>query len=141
VTTTPETVSVLKAAVREALESLANGFPAVAINVTPDGQGGAWIEMLDVPMGPPYIQATTFVVCLLPFNLPGSDIYPLFVRSDLTRVEGLALGDAFQQTQLSWPAEPLPRAVVQVSRRTRGGFAAQTACQKVTKVLDWMRSL
>jgi hypothetical protein len=141
VTTTPEIASALKASVRDALGSLTNGFPETRINVTPDGQGGTWVEMLEVPLGARYVQGTTFVVCLLPFNLPGCDVYPLFVRSDLTRVDGQPLGGAFQQTQLSWPAESVPRPVVQVSRRTRGAFATQTASQKITKVLDWMRSL
>ena len=115
-------------------------FPSLEIKVTPDGQGGAWVEVLDVPIGQTYVQATTFVVFLLPFNLPGSDIYPLFVRPDLARADGQPLGPAFQQTQLSWPAEPMPRPVTQVSRRTRGAFASQTAAQKVMKVLDWLRT-
>jgi hypothetical protein len=141
VTTTPEIAAALKAAVRDALASLTNGFPETRLNVTPDGQGGAWIEMLDVPLGAAYSPDTTFVAFVLPFNLPGSDIYPLFVRPDLTRVDRQPLGPAFQPTELSWPAEPDPRPVIQVSRRTRGAFASQTASQKVTKVLDWMRSL
>ncbi len=109
------------------------------MRVVSDGQGGAWVEFKDLPLGPPYTQELTFMVCLLPFNLPGSDIYPMFVRPDLTRLDGQPLGQAFQVTQLAWPGESAPRPVVQVSRRTRGAFAAQTAAQKVCKVLDWMR--
>jgi hypothetical protein len=123
-----------------ALESLDAAFPGVSRRVVPDGQGGAWIEFADVPLGAPYAQATTYVVFLLPFNLPGSDIYPLFVCDDLSRLDGLPLGQGFQPTQLAWPGEPSARAVVQVSRRTRGSFAAQTAAQKINKVLDWMRT-
>ena len=94
--------------------------------------------MLDVPLGPPYTQATSFIVFLLPFNLPGSDIYPFFIRPDLARADGAVLGSAFQATQLSWPGDPAPRPVQQVSRRTRGAFSTQTAPHKVAKVLDWI---
>jgi hypothetical protein len=96
--------------------------------------------MLGVPFGLPYVQATSFVIFLLPFNLPGSDIYPFFIRPDFTRGDGAPLGPGFQVTQLSWPGESVPRSVLQVSRRTRGAFSSQTAPHKVEKVLDWIRT-
>ena len=140
VTTTPEVAALVKASVRAALESLEQAFPTLPMRVVPDGQGGAWVELTDVALGPPFGEESTFLVFLLPFNLPGSDIYPMFVRPDLTRLDGQPLGPAFQGTQLSWPGESGARAVVQVSRRTRGAFASQTASQKVLKVLEWMRT-
>jgi hypothetical protein len=140
VTITPDTAALLKRPVREAIELLEQAYPSISLRVVPDTQGGAWVEMLEVPLGLPYAQATSFVIFLLPFNLPGSDIYPLFMRSDLTRTDGAALGQAFQNTALSWPGDPQPRPVIQVSRRTRGAFSTQTAPQKVAKVLDWIRA-
>jgi hypothetical protein len=140
VTTTPDTTPLLKGPVRSAIELLQRAYPSTALRVVPDAQGGAWIEMLDVPFGSPYAQSSSFVIFLLPFNLPGSDIYPFFVRPDFARVDGAALGPCFQPTQLSWPGDPAPRPVVQVSRRTRGAFSTQTAPHKVAKVLDWMRT-
>jgi hypothetical protein len=130
----------LKAAVRSSMELLEKAYPSTSLRVVPDAQGGAWVEMLEVPFGPPYIHETSFVIFLLPFNLPGSDIYPFFVRSDFARIDGAALGSAFQSTQLSWPGDEAPRPVVQVSRRTRGAFSSQAAPHKVEKVLDWIRS-
>jgi hypothetical protein len=138
VTIIPEPAA--KAAVRDALEMIKRAFPDWGIVTHPDGQGGLWVELTGVPLGPPYQQASTFLVFLLPFTLPGSDIYPMFVRPDLSRADGQALGEGFQPTALSWPAEATPRSVVQVSRRTRGSFLAQTAPQKVTKVLDWIHT-
>jgi hypothetical protein len=140
VTTTPEVGALVKASVKAALESLESAFPALPMRIVPDGQGGAWVELTDVPLGPPFAQESTFLVFLLPFNLPGSDIYPMFARADLTRLDGQPLGPAFQVTQLTWPGEAGARPVVQVSRRTRGAFASQTASQKVLKVLEWMRT-
>jgi len=138
VTTIPEPAA--KAAVNDALETIKHAFPDCGLATRPDGQGGLWVELTDVPLGNPYQQATTFLVFLLPFTLPGSDIYPMFVCRDLSRVDEQPLGEGFQPTELSWPAEGTPRPVVQVSRRTREGFAAQTAAQKVAKVLDWIRT-
>ncbi len=130
----------LKGPVRSAIELLQRAYPSTTLRVVPDAQGGAWIEMLDVPFGPPYAQSSSFIIFLLPFNLPGSDIYPFFIRPDFARIDGAALGPGFQPTQLSWPGDPAPRPVLQVSRRTRGAFSTQTAPHKVAKVLDWIRT-
>jgi hypothetical protein len=138
VTTTPDT-TLLKGSVQAAIELLQKAYRSTTLRVVPDAQGGAWIEMLDVPFGPPYVQVSSFIIFLLPFNLPGSDIYPFFIRPDFARADGAALGLAFQPTQLSWPGDPAPRPVLQVSRRTRGAFATQTAPHKVAKVLGWIR--
>jgi len=140
VTTTPDTTPLLKGPVRSAIDLLQGAHPSTTLRVVPDAQGGAWIEMLDVPFGPPYAQGSSFVIFLLPFNLPGSDIYPFFIRPDFTRADGAALGPGFQPTQLSWPGDSASRPVLQVSRRTRGAFATQTAPHKVAKVLDWIRA-
>ncbi|MFC9687264.1 hypothetical protein ACFTSF_01890 [Kribbella sp. NPDC056951] len=134
--TTPDTAA--KTAVLRALQIIQTAFPDWTANTCPDGQGGLWVELTGVPLGLPYAQDDTFLVFLLPFTLPSSDIYPMFLRADLSRLDGASLGEGFAVTQLSWPAEQAPRPVVQVSRRTRGSFAYQTAAQKVSKVLDWV---
>jgi hypothetical protein len=130
----------MKEAVERGVAEISDAYGTDHVRVVPDDQGGAWVEVADLDLGAPYLQDTTFLVCLLPFNLPAADVYPMFVRPDLTRADGPALGDGFQVTQLSWPGEPQPRAVVQVSRRTRGDFTAQTPAHKIEKVLDWIRS-
>jgi hypothetical protein len=106
----------VKGAVRDAFVSIVATFPGVTIRSYPDGQGGLWVELVAVSLTDgPYVQDSTFMVFLLPFNLPGADVYPVFVR------------------------EELPRPVLQLSRRTRAGkFTAQTPAQKVVKVLDWL---
>ncbi len=132
-------MSELKAAVHAGITGIAARYGAERVRTTADAQGGAWVEILGIAPGPPYLQETTFVVVLLPFALPNADIYPLFVRHDLSRRDGQPLGAGFQVTQLSWPGEPQPRSVVQVSRRTVGNFAIQTPIQKIDKVLEWIR--
>jgi hypothetical protein len=137
VTITPDG---LKAAVKQAVDDLRITFPSYPMRLVPDEQGGVWVEMTGAPLGPPYAVDDTFLVFLLPFTLPASDIYPMFVRADLARLDGSQLGDGFQVTKLAWPGESSARPVVQVSRRTRGSLTAQTASQKVSKVLAWVRT-
>jgi hypothetical protein len=139
VTTTPELVA--KHAVLEAYDTLRVAYPHVEMTATPDGQGGLWVEFAAVPLGDVYVQNDTFLVFNLPFNLPGGDIYPMFARPDLSRADGGALGEGFARTQLLWNGAPSPQEVTQLSRRTRGNaFTAQTAAQKVAKVLHWMEA-
>ena len=140
-TTTPEHRFALKNAVAEAIEGLKAAYGEEQILIVPDTQGGAWVEVREVELSHSYLQETTFIVFLLPFNLPGADIYPMFVRDDLARRDKAPLGEGLQRTALSWPGQPSQRPVVQVSRRTRGGaFASQTAAQKVEKVMEWLRN-
>jgi hypothetical protein len=141
VTTTREQGFTLKTAVQTAIAELRAVYGEEHVRVVPDGQGGAWAEILQIELGDAYVQSTTFVVFLLPFNLPGADIYPMFVRDDLARRDGRPLGESLQRTTLSWPGPPAQRPVVQVSRRTRGSaFTSQSAAQKTEKVLEWLRS-
>jgi hypothetical protein len=137
VTTTADTG--VKAAVRVAFDAIVAAFPDRTISSYPDDQGGLWVEIADVPLGDNYVQASTFLVFLLPFTLPGADIYPTFVRPDLARLDGSGHGEGVGVTQLTWPAEGTPRAVMQLSRRTRrDAFVAQTAAQKIMKVIHWL---
>lgn len=138
-TTTPDLADV-KEAVKVGLSDIVKAY-GDNVRVVRDGQGGAWIEIAEVQLGNPYAQDSTFVLCLLPFNLPGADVYPLFLRNDLTRRDGNGLGEGFGTTSVNWPGDAQPRPVVQVSRRTRGNvFVLQTPRQKIEKVLDWVRT-
>jgi len=130
----------MKEAVEHAVAEITDAHSTDRVRAVPDGQGGAWVEVNGLDPGPLYLQDTTFLICLLPFNLPSADVYPMFVRPELARADGQPLGEGFQVTQLAWPGEPEARPMVQVSRRTRGQFTAQTPLQKIEKVLDWIRT-
>ena len=140
--TTPDPdLSGVKESVIAGLTEVINGFGADRVRAVPDGQGGVWVEISGVELGSPYTQEGTFAICLLPFSLPGADIYPLFLRPDLSRLDGSALGPSFRVTTLQWPGDTEQRPVIQVSRRTKGGgFALQNPRQKIDKVLDWVRT-
>lgn len=126
--------------IERAAAEIESSFGPDKVRLVPDDQGGTWVEITGLDPGEPYDQVDTFLICLLPFNLPGADVYPMFVRADLTRTDKRALGEGFQSTQLKWAGDPEPRPVVQISRRTKGDFAVQTPLQKIDKVLAWLRS-
>lgn len=131
----------LKTAVRTAVEGIRAQSGDEHLAVVPDGNGGAWVEVSGLGLGDVYLQDTTFLLCQLHFNLPGADVYPVFLRPDLARADGQVLGAGFQTTSVNWPGSPSPRPVVQVSRRTRNQqFTAQTPAQKIEKVLEWIRT-
>jgi hypothetical protein len=131
----------VKEAVQAALTDIANAYGAERVLAVPDDQGGVWVEITENDLGDRYVQEMTFVICLLPFNLPAADVYPLFVRHDLTRRDGNGLGEGFSATSVNWAGDPQPRPVTQVSRRTRRSeYTLQTPLQKIEKVLDWVRT-
>jgi hypothetical protein len=130
-----------KESVLAGLAEVLNAFGKDHVRPVLDGQGGVWVEISDIALGKTYAQQLTFAICLLPFNLPAADIYPLFLRHDLSRLDGNTLGEGFSLTTLQWPGDTEPRAVTQISRRTRGGgFNLQNPRQKIDKVLHWVRT-
>lgn len=133
--------TVVKQAVRDALRTVHDQFGAGRVTSQPDGQGGLWIRIEGLELGSTYVQHETFLVAQLQFSLPAADVYPLFVRPDLARVDGLPLGEGFSSTRTTAPGAEQPIAAVQVSRRTRGGqFRSQTAAMKIEKVMAWIRT-
>ena len=140
VTTTPSGVG-MKGPVTAALSVMSERYGAERVRAVPDGQGGAWVEIDGIDLGATYEQTTTFVLVLLPFNLPNADVYPVHVRHDLSRSDGAGLGEGFSATAVTWPGDSEPRPVTQVSRRTRGSeFTRQTPLQKIEKVIEWIRT-
>ena len=138
-TTTPEFAA--KTAVIEAYEAIVAAFPECPATACRMVKAGSGVELSGVALSETYAQADTFMAFRLPFNLSGGDIYPMFMRPDLSRRDRAPLGAGFALTNLQRTPTDAPRAVIQVSRRTRGGkFLLQTAPQKIMKVLDWVRT-
>jgi hypothetical protein len=64
-----------------------------------------------------------------------ADVYPIFVRGDLAREDGAALGEAM--TSATFQGRP----AIQVSRRSNHLVATvDTAAIKFQKVLEWLTS-
>ena len=123
----------MKAAVEKAIEELRATIPDAVLTIDEDGDGGAYVMLDPVPLIGPYTQTETWVGFHIGFQYPASDVYPHFVRPDLTRRDGAALGGGMSV------AQHRGRSAIQVSRRSNKlDPAVQTAAHKLLKVLAWM---
>jgi len=121
--------------VEHAIAELRETWPESELTVKPDPQGGALVVLETVPLFPPYAQVTSWIGFLLSFQYPYADVYPHFVRGDLARSDGKALGEAMTVTTFDG------RPAIQVSRRSnRHEPEFQTAAIKLHKVLEWMKT-
>lgn len=127
----------LKSAVEAAIVNLREYFQGLELVVKEDTQGGAEVLIENVPLtisGHPYAQEATWVGFRIPFQTPYADIYPVFVRGDLIRRDGKALGSGTSKTKF------LGREAVQLSRRSKNRDPElETVVDKIVKVLTWLQ--
>jgi hypothetical protein len=119
--------------VTQAIAEIKSTFEDAAVYVDEDGEGGAYVRVEPVDPGPPYLQRASWIGFRVTAQYPYADVYPHFVRPDLTRVDGAPLGEAMSPTQFR------EERAIQVSRRSnRLNPATDTAALKLQKVLAWM---
>lgn len=122
--------------VSQAVEELEATFQDSRVTARDLGDGGAQVTIDPVDPGEQYSHRETWMKFTISFQYPDADIYPLFIRPDLTRVDGHNHGTgislaSFDQT----PA-------LQLSRRSgKLNPAIDTAAVKALKVLAWLHSL
>lgn len=125
----------MNAQVEQALEEIRRRFAPTEWTVEPDNDGGARVRFGPVPLGGPFNQADTWMAGHVPAQIPYADVYPIFVRPDLTRKDGAALTGPL--TACNFMGQP----ATQVSRRSNGRDpAVETPALKFAKVLEWMKS-
>jgi hypothetical protein len=127
----------MKVEVSTGIDELKKQFSASTFNIREDGQGGAYVVLEPVSLGPRYRPQTTWMGFHLPAQYPYADIYPVFIGAEISRVDNVAFaapvtrGHAFEG-----------RAAIQVSRRSG---AAQNGLQKATakilKILDFLERM
>lgn len=121
--------------VSDAVEDIRSTFPDATVTVREDGEGGAFVFVDPVELGQSYAQPETWAGFRITFQYPYSDVYPIFVRGDLSRSDGAQLGEALT------PQTFENRSAIQVSRRSNKlNPATDTAAIKLLKVLEWLRS-
>lgn len=122
--------------VGQAIQEIRLAHPEAELVVIEDGNGGANVIVDAVSLGDRYVPSETWIGFHITFQYPNADVYPHFVRGDLKRADGSALGVGMAQNQ-TWQG----RAAVQVSRRSnRLDPNVQTAEIKLEKVLEWIRT-
>ena len=119
--------------VQKAIEELRSSFNDCSVEA--DGSGGAYIVVKNIPLGPPYAQADTWIGFQITFQYPYADVYPHFVRPDLARQDGKPLGEGFGSSQFRG------QSAMQISRRSnRLNPSVDTATLKLLKVLKWLQT-
>ena len=122
--------------VKGAIDEIVQAFPICPVEPAEDGEGGAFVILHGVPLlGFPYQQEETWMGFQITHTYPYADVYPLFVRHDLSRCDGKPLGEGTSVGQFRG------KPAIQISRRAnRHDPATDTALLKVCKVLRWLKS-
>lgn len=128
----------MKPAVLQAIAEIKAQFGEARVQVVENPDGGARVVVQAMELGPPYQQADSWFGFTLAPLYPYADVYPHFVRSDLSRLDGQPL-QAPIHVGNSFFGEP----AVMVSRRTRltGPANPNSALLKLLKVQKWLRSV
>jgi hypothetical protein len=123
--------------VHEAINEVARAFPDCPTAYLDDGQGGAFMVVEGLDLGPAFTPNKSWVGFAIPNLYPRADVYPHFVRPDLARADSAAL-----TTPLN-PGHALPgfnRPAIMVSRRSnRWDPGRDTAALKLQRVVLWFR--
>ena len=124
----------MKQHVANAIDELRHAFPSSSVSSREDGNGGAYVIVEDVVVGPRYEPSSTWLGGHITALYPYADIYPLFIGDNVHRVDGIPF-----QPPITLGAQFEQRPALQVSRRNNHtqNFP-QTAVAKFLKVLDFL---
>lgn len=127
----------MKTEVSTAIEELKRQFTPSVVKFSEDGQGGAYVFVEPVSLGPRFRPDSTWIGFQIPAQYPYADIYPIFIGSEVSRTDGsrfvapITAGHNFQG-----------RPAIQVSRRNGAAKSGlQKATAKVLKVLDFLEHI
>ena len=121
--------------VTRAIADIEACFGSASVSSREDGEGGAYVVVDNVPLGGPWAEPSTWVGFRITHTYPYADVYPHFVRRDLTRSDGrAAIGEAMSHATFE------DREAIQLSRASRRRDPVrETALLKLQKVLAWLR--
>ena len=123
----------MKSEVAAAVNEIAAAYPDADVRSEDDGDGGAFVTVASVPLSATYQQEETWIGFRIVYHYPDSDVYPHFVREDLSRADGQPLQEGMSQG--GFQGKP----AIQLSRRSnRWDRSRDTALLKLQKVLTWL---
>jgi hypothetical protein len=127
----------MKPAVVQAVDEFKGQFGEQRVQVAELPDGGARVVIEGVELGTPYQQPDSWFGFTLTPLYPYADVYPHFVRPDLSRLDGKPL-----QTPIHVGNNFYGQPAVMVSRRTRltGPANPNNAVLKLLKVQSWLCS-
>jgi hypothetical protein len=123
-------------AVAKAIVEIERCVAPATVTVVDDPDGGASVIVEDIPLGGPWAERTTWIGFRITYTYPYSDVYPHFVRHDLTRTDGTtAMGEAMSLANFEG------REAIQISRvSNKRDPTRETAALKLLKVMTWLRT-
>ena len=89
----------LKRGVAKAIDEIKSAFRHSTVQVVEAPCGGAHDIIDGVALGPPYEQNSTWFGFFLTDACPYADVYPLYVRGDLSRIDGQPLKSPLNPNQ------------------------------------------
>jgi hypothetical protein len=120
--------------VEQAIQELQRCFSSAKVDFQSMADGGAIVTIAPIDLGPVYVPQQTWIKFAISFQYPCADVYPLYVRPDLARVDGQPHGAGI--TEASFQG----KRALQLSRRSnRLNPEIDTAALKVTKVIQWLK--
>ncbi|MGX4690706.1 hypothetical protein [Streptomyces sp. JNUCC 63] len=124
-------MTALAPAVAEAVEAVRAQFADHPVAATPDGAGGAFVIIDDLPIGSSYTAPTSWLGFHISTAYPDADIYP-HCTGVVARADGQPHGPAIQS--VTWR----DRSALQISRRSnRRDRAVDTAALKAERICRW----
>jgi hypothetical protein len=132
----------MKAEVAKAVAAIRAHYASLRVGVFESPCGGAYVLIDEMPLGPPYAQAQTWVGFFITNACPAADTYPFYVTEGLSRIDGTALKPPIHTGQKWAPELPnfVARPAVMVSRRQNQARALgrETPLIKLQTVIAWM---
>jgi hypothetical protein len=114
-------------------------FASHTVDVDPDGEGGAFVRVNDLPFDETSPTTSGWVAFRLTFAYPHADIYPHYLPSGLLRRDGTPLGDPFRHKEMKLGRFTGPS--IELSRRSKDWNPGRdTAAIKLAKILDFIRT-
>ncbi len=127
----------MKVEVATAIEELKRQFATSLLTVREDGNGGAYVLIDPIEIGVRFAPKITWMGFQIAAQYPYADIYPVFIGSDVRRVDGLMF-----QPPVTTGHNFEGRGAIQISRRSAAAQSgSQKAVAKVLKILDFLEKL
>lgn len=127
----------MKAEVTTSIEELKRQFPDSRFSVRDDDQGGAYVIAEPVRIGGRFRPESTWIGFHIPPLYPYADIYPVFIGTDIARIDGAAF-----VAPVTHGANFEGRPAIQISRRNgTAPQGLQKAHTKILKVLDFLERM
>lgn len=123
--------------VSQAIDELKRAYPDSTVTIVDDGQGGAYVIIETVDLGPRFNPQTSWMGGHIAALYPAADIYPVFIDACVTRADGKPF-----EAPVTPNATFQGRPALQVSRVNHQiHLAPQTAVMKFAKIRHFLETL